>query len=244
MMNAQKTLIVATEASPGGSSHAFLVFRKRVGVAYSSSDVANLAFEYHQILAGGSTAWEYGAGSSDASGNITIASVTTPTGPGSLPPASDTINVSPVGLVTLTNDASFHGFMTPDKKAIFGVQTRAGSIPSAAFSTLLVTGQTFTQADLTGVYEFHALTSGTNLAASSWVYGRVSIGNTGTVTSRYALSPAGASLPAIGPLTLAGDGTVTSSTNATYHGRMSWGKDVYVRTQTASGANSLSLAVK
>ena len=247
MLSAQKTLLVGTMTFPGTpSSYGLFVLRKRVnGVTFSSADVANLALDFHQILSGGGTVWEYGLGSTNTAGALTIASVMTPTGPGTPPSAGyDTLQISPAGLVTMTTDTTFHGVMTADKKAVFGVGTRSGTIPSPYFTTLLLTGQSFAQADLSAVWEFHLLTSGANLAASNWFYGRVNIGSTGTVTSRYGLAPSGATLPAIGPLNLASDGTITSSGNTTYHGRMSWGKDFYVRTQTTSGASSLSLAVK
>jgi pimeloyl-ACP methyl ester carboxylesterase len=247
MLSAQKTLLVGTMTFPGTpSSYGLFVLRKRVnGVTFSSADVANLAFDFHQILSGGGTVWEYGLGSTNASGALTIASVMTPAGPGTPPAAgSGTLQISPAGLVSLTADTTFHGVMTADKKAVFGVGTRSGTIPSPYFTTLLLTGQSFAQADLNAVWEFHLLTSGANLAASNWFYGRLSIVSPGTVTTRYGLAPSGATLPAIGPLSLAPDGTITSSGNATYHGRMSWGKDFYVRTQTTSGASSLSLVVK
>jgi triacylglycerol lipase len=247
-LNAQKNLVIGnlTDGAGGTTSYGLFVLRKRTaGVTYAAADVASLAFTFHQIQTGGGSTWEYGVGSTDALGNLTIGSITSPTGPGTPPPAgSDALQISPDGLVTMVTDTTFHGVMTSDKKAIFGVRTQSGPTPVHVFMVSLSTGQTFVQTDLAGTYEFHGVTSGASAASANWLYGRVAIDNAGTAVFRYAKAPSGPFLPANQSLTLGANGTVTAPFNATYSGRMAWGKDFYVRTQTSSGANSLSIVVK
>lgn len=196
-----------------------------------------------RVAGGGSTTWEYGSGATDGTGALTISSLISSGGAVTPPPAGfDTFQVDASGRVGAANNTTFHGVMTPDKKAIFAVHTEGGAYLLTVF---LLTGQTYVEADVAGTYEVHSLMTGATAASSSWGYGRFAATAAGATTFRYWAAPIGVvSLPNLGTLTLATDGTLTASSNATFHGQLSWNKDHYVRVQTAGGVNSLVFGVK
>jgi hypothetical protein len=213
------------------------------GVSFSAADVANLAFTYQAINVGADVDWERGAGTTDGSGAVTISSheASSPAGP-LPPPAFDTFQIDGNGLVSMAQDATVHGFMTADKKAIFVVTGEAGPSPVYTFRVAIVSGQSFVQGDLAGVYGWHMLTSGATVAQSSWGHGELTIDAAGNATFQSAVSPGGSTTPAGFTLQISSSGAVSRADVPSYAGQMAYGKDFYVRTQ--SSPNSLSLLAR
>jgi len=143
----------------------------------------------------------------------------------------DTMSVSSAGIATLANDTSFYGLMTDDKKVIFTID---GGINSGDYSLIVitVTGQTYTQADYAGTYNFFAIRN--NVPNPGWSYGVSSIDAAGNGTYLSYTDSAGGATP--GPFTrlLLPSGVVTDPADATAHGQMSYNKDLAVRTNTSA----------
>jgi hypothetical protein len=245
-MNAAKELIIATATTQGTTTaYGLQVFRKRLpGVNYSGADVANLAFAFQSLQTGGTTAWGRGAGTTDGAGAMTLSSLSSPAGEGTLPaPGFDTMSIDADGLVTQAVDTSFHGFMTADKAVIFGVKTITTG--QYALSVRLVTGGSFSQADLAGAWRFRMLASGTTSSSSSWLRATSTIDATGAVTYAGAANPMGAVGIAAHTLALGADGSITNPGAASYLGQLALGGDLFVRTTTASDPTSvMSISVR
>ncbi len=242
-MTSGKDLIFATASLTNTGTGALAgfslqVFRKRVpGVAWSTIDVASFPFVYQALHSGANANWERGAGTTSASGAVTLIDVTTPAGHQTPPaPGFVTVQVDANGLVSLAEDPSFHGFMTADKKAIFGVLTAVAGPPAEyEIMALLGTGASFAQADLAGTWSFNALTSGLSVAGSTWVRGTLQIDAAGAVTFPSATTPGGTTTVAGFDLALASSGALSRPTLASYLGQVAFHKDFFVRTQTLNG---------
>jgi len=209
------------------------IARKRTGTAFSNADLASIPFAYHSLTTGSDNSWEYGAGTTNALGQLTVTSTTRPPGyTVSLPPPNfDNLSVSPAGIVTLVNDTSFYGLMTDDKKAIFTIMGDQ-TLGDYGFMVIMVTGQTFTQADYAGTLSFVALrNSATN---PTWTYGVGSIDAAGNGTY---LSYVGPPSPPTYIRHLSATGVITDPTDSTFHGQMSYNKNITTRTSTSATGN-------
>ena len=231
-MSPNKQLVIGKRGSAGSSSAALRVYRKRTGTAFSNTDLVNIPFAFHQLNSGLDNSWFYGVGSTNGSRQLTVTSGVGPGGPDTPPPPNfDTMSVSSAGIATLANDTSFYGLMTDDKKVIFTID---GGINSGDYSLIVitVTGQTYTQADYAGTYNFFAIRN--NVPNPGWSYGVSSIDAAGNGTYLSYTDSAGGATP--GPFTrlLLPSGVVTDPADATAHGQMSYNKDLAVRTNTSA----------
>jgi hypothetical protein len=244
-MSSGKVLIVGTQTFGGGKSFEYTVMRKRIaGVTYSNSDVANLRFSFHSLLAGDSNVWQYGEGSTNGSGQITLVSNNDPSGPVTLPPPNyEILLINRNGIVTGAINKTLHGMMTSDKKIIFGIQTISLTHVKYEFFVSLASGQTFTQPDLAGSYDFHVLVNG---VLPGWILGTFDVDANGTQTyASYRNSLGNTTLPASDVLSVDPSGTITSSTEASFNGQMSFYKDLFVRTknQKINGVKNYSIGI-
>lgn len=242
-MDASRELIIASATS--GAGYTIQVFRKRVaGVTWSSADVADLDFAFHELHSGAQAIRERGAGFAVA-GEMTISSTATSSGgtPTLQVGAYDTMSVDADGLVTQATDVTFHGFMTADKAVVFGVRTAAPG--EYALTVRVATGGSFTQGDLTGTWLLRTLTSGPTQATSTWLRSVASVDGAGGFTFSSSANPAGA-VSIIGQtVAVQPDGSLTCTDQASYSGRMALGKALYVRTSTAaSSQGSMSILVR
>jgi hypothetical protein len=235
-MSADKNLIVDT-GTENSNSFGLDVLRKRApGVIYSSADVANLQFAYNLLKGGSSNNWQYGTGATNASGQATGTPVNSSSGQVDPPGNIGTIQLDSSGNVTLAENSTFHGIMTPDKKVIFAVDTESapGVSPAKyAFIAILVTGQTFTTADLAGAGNFH------NIWDTGWNRGTFVIDTAGNQTYLSNLNSAGnAVIPANDVVSITASGALTKSSNASYHGQLSFNKNMNVHTDTDANGHS------
>ena len=234
-MSSGKNLIVGT--STQGTSFALHIFVKRVpGVTFSSADLASKPFKYQRIYSGASLAWEKATGSTNASGQITLTSKEDSSGPLGLPaPNYTSISVDSTGIVTIFDEPTFSGVMSPDKKIIVGTSMDAAG--KYSLRVLQMRGQTYTQADLAGVnvaYAFHSD------SVSSWAHGTWSTNDTGLVTVLDILNSDGSTgLPS--PFTHAIDleGNINVS-----EGLLSYGKDLAVFVGDYLDGSSMAIKVQ
>lgn len=208
------------------------IARKRTGTVFSNADLASIPFAYHSLATGSDNHWEYGAGNTNALGQLTITSTTLPPGYSvSLPPPNyDTFSVNPAGIVTLANDTSYYGLMTDDKKVIFTIMGDQIS-GDYGFMVTMMTGQTYTQADYAGAFSFVALR---NSLSPTWTYGVGAIDAAGNGTY---LSYVGPPSPLTYTRHLSATGVITDPTDSTFHGQMSYNKNITTRTNTSAAGN-------
>ena len=248
-----RRLAVATDNGEAMGEYSLLVLRKRdATITFGDGDVRGKSFVFHQLYAGPDNVWEYGYGSIDTSGNVSIDNVTRPSAlppgyalaPGYPQPNVDTIAVNSAGIVT-NADNTFYGVLTSDKSTVFSLITEPyNPNPRDRLIVIQFLGQTYTQADREGTWRWHLL-YGSN--APGWVKGSWTIGATGAVTydSTTFLTDTGWTVPPAEPevLTIAPNGIMTNSSTPTYHGMMSAGKDLTVRTKTSGTAPAVRYSI-
>jgi hypothetical protein len=242
-MSADKKLIFATE-SLSATTKRLIVYRKRVpGVAYGNADFANIQFTHHELRSGTDNIWSHGTGSTDGSGNVSVGASYGPTGLEISPPESnvDTFQVDSTGIVTSTKAGStWHGIMTPDKKVIFATLTSGDSPNVYKFQVIMVTGQTYAQADYAGIgMPFHLL------RRNAWARGTTTVDSSGAGTYLTWADSVGGSAPGNFIRVLSPTGAITDPADSNARGQMSFGKDIIVRTSTnASGNHGIVLGQK
>lgn len=236
-MASNKHLIIAT-LNLGSTDKGIRVLRKRTGTTFSNADLVNISFVSHSLFSGTNNTWEWDVGTTDSSRNITLSSFTDPSGTGGPISNIGVISVNSDGIVTFSSDPSFYGFMTDDKKVFFSVNTADVGIYSFMVSQL--TGQTYTQSDLAGTYNFNSIRN----SPPSWSYGTYSVNATGTLTYLTYTDSAGGATPANSSRVLSASGVVTDPADVTYHGQLSYNKDISVRTNTSAGRYGLAIGFK
>jgi len=207
------------------------------GTAFSSADLANKTFTYHQLLSGADNTWERGAGTTNALSAVTLTSIVTPSGD-QTPDEAGTLSVNSAGIVTGTGDSTMYGLMTDDKKVIFVIQTR--DIGVYGFMVITITGQTYVQSDLVGVANFIAVR---NTLSPSWAYGTFSVDVSGNATYLSYVDKAGNPTSPNFSRVLSSSGVMTDPADATCHGQLSYNKDIG-GTNTSAGRYGLVISFK
>jgi len=107
----------------------------------------------------------------------------------------------------------------------------------------MITGQTYTQADYAGTWNFASIRN--TVPIPGWGYGVTSIDAAGTGTYLSYTDRAGGPTPANYTRILSATGVITDPANDTYNGQLSYNKDISVNTNTnASGRDGLSIGFK
>lgn len=238
-MSSNKLLVIGKKGGTPGTSAGLMVFRKRTGTVFSNADLASKTFRFHGLRTGTDNAWSWGAGTSDGSNAVTITEEWTPFG--SQPPGSGgTWSVSSAGIVTISNEPEWYGLMTDDKKVIFVINGSGGNY---GLIVVTISGQSYTQSDLAGTANFVAIRN--SVPSPSWGYGTYSIDATGNATYLTYADSVGGATPADFSRVLSASGIVTDPADATYHGQLSYNKDLLVRTNTnAFGRYGLAIGFK
>jgi hypothetical protein len=242
-MSSNKLLVIGPE-TPGSTSASLKVCRKRTGTAFDNTDLANKTFTNHWLDTGISATdntWGYASGTIDGSGLITITSRVWPSGPESPPyPSAGTVSVSLEGIITIPGEPTFYGLMTDDKKVVFYI---AGDTIPYEFGVLIITGQTYTQSDLAGTFNFSTIRN--TVPNPYWGYGVTVVDAVGNGTYLSFTDILGSPTPANYTRVLSSTGVLTDPADATYHGQLSYNKDINVRTNTsASGRYGLTIGFK
>jgi hypothetical protein len=144
------------------------------------------------------------------------------------------------GVVT-DNTGTMHGMMSADKTTAFAVITNNFNPPRYQLMVFNILGAACTQADLGGNWWWHSL----NYLA--WARGNLFIDPaTGGIThdNNTTMSSLGPFTDTfLGPILVDFTGQLTTPVEPlTFHGQLSAGKDLYVRTRT-SGPNSYNLVI-
>ena len=269
-VNQNKDTLVAS-AGTGSASRMLVILQKQVaGVTFSSSDIKGtgktvagpLSFVYHQLSSGPKQEWEYASGQVGQDQTATYLTLTAPTAR-QLPAAggkatswtiaSDgTVTETPIpGALPQPAALLSHGVMSADKMTIVGTMTDANGAflirvlqmihpPSTA-----VTASSYLLADLAGSYSLHTLVSSPD---PLWAYGTLSVAATGEVTFPFYLdSKAGTTAPAAFSLALDQQGALTNAADPSYHGKLSYFRDLNMMVSTrtdAAGGSALDIALR
>ena len=235
-MSTSKNLIAGTSTLPGGTTFAMYVFVKRApGVTFAGTDLANTTIGYHKLYSGGSHYWERGNGSINGSGQLVVNSMTNPDGTfGPFPATGITID-STTGIVSIADQPTFSGVMTPDKKLIVGASTDSAGV--FELSILQMRGQSYSQADLAGDYYAFSFVSATT---SKWARAIWTTDGSGNVTTGTIQNSDGTtSAPVAFTNILNAQGVVAEN-----GGMLSFGKDLLVSNEAVSGGSVFEIKVQ
>ena len=232
-MSSGKSLIVG--ASTIGTSYDIHIFVKRVsGVTFSSADLASKTFKYQRIYSGSSLFCELATGSTNASGQLSLSSLEDSSGTMTLPGSNyTTISVDGTGIVTIVNESTFSGVMSPDKKIIVGTSTDAAG--KFSLRVIQMTGQTYSQADLAGAYYAYSHHSD---SVSSWA--RANWDTSGTTVSVTNIVNSDGSPASSFDFTQA----IDAQGNVGTDGMLSYGKDLFVSVGDYLDGSSMTIKVQ
>lgn len=247
-----KRFVVVTDSDFFLNTWSLIVARKRdASITFSDGDIRGKSFTYHEIYGGPENVWTYGFGAIDSLGRVTLDNAVEPSGvlPGYPLVNFTTLTVDSAGIVTNPPDNDFYGWLTHDKNTIFAIIDDPAGHSLYQFIAIQFLGHTYVQADLAGTWRWNTF-YGWN--TPDWLKGAWTIDATGAATydaTNY-LSSFGSTVPPTTPevLTLAANGIITNSVSSTYHGMLSAGGDLYVRTKTTGTVSiprySIAIAVK
>jgi hypothetical protein len=140
-MTSNNNFIAGTQGNIGSSRPQLLILQKVVsGTTYASADLYNTSFVWHRLRVG-IPYWDYGAGTIDNTGLATPTSETTWFGPAT-PGSWGTLAVDGNGVVTMSGNTYWSGFLSADKKTIVAVEVfiSMGGV-SYALNIIQITGR-------------------------------------------------------------------------------------------------------
>jgi hypothetical protein len=266
LLSTNKTLLAATTSLKSGAP-LLLVLQKRVqGVTYSDADIAGtgstppgtgpLPLAYQQISVGSKEEWEYAVGQAGKDRGIKYSVFLSPSGAIKPGDKASLLSITPDGIVTETATGVLpaptvvlpYATMSSDKTLIVGTATdTSGGIPRYVLRIMQITQLPgipliqYLQSDLAGDYGIHGI-----VTVPMWTYGALSMNASGlSVFSSFTDSSGGSTLPADETFAVSGNGVLSSGSDATVHGTLSYFKDLVVTTRTEStGKSFLSILLK
>jgi hypothetical protein len=266
ILSTGKTLLAAT-SSLASAAPLLLVLQKRVpGVTFSDADIAGtgstppgtgpLPLAYQQISVGSKEEWEYAVGQAGKDRQIKYSVFLSPSGATQPGDKASILTITPDGIVTETATGVLpapsvvlpYATMSSDKTLIVGTATdTSGGSPRYVLRIVQITQLPgiprieYLQSDLAGDYELHRL-----VTAPMWAYGTLSMNASGlSAFSSYTDGSGSSILPTDETFTISGNGALSSASDATVHGTLSYFKDLVVMTRTeSSGKSSLSILLK
>jgi hypothetical protein len=249
-MTSNKNFVVGTgtNGTTPNFSYQLAIAQKEVsGTSYTNADVQSKSFVYHQLSVGTNNRWEYGAGTTNATGAINISSATKPSGTDTPGDVGATISVDGNGVVTMsgTGMATYQGFLSDDKKTIVGTTTDSGT--NYQLMIIQITGKTYTAGPLpAGTSAVHMLAVGAPIAPF-WVHLTATVASGGVITlSDWVASNSGVTAPGTtNHGSIDASGKLTIAEIPTYHGQVSDDSKFIVATQTLdTGVYALSVMTK
>jgi hypothetical protein len=243
-MTLNKNFAAGTETNGENPNYGYemTIIQKVVsGTTYSASEVQNKSLVYHQLRAGHEDTWIRGAGNIDSAGLLSLSEIDALGKNDPLASTGMTLSLDADGIVTLSGEPSFQGFLSDDKKTV--VATHGTADKGHHLMVIQITGRTYTAGTFpAGTSVAHTLGCG---AAAFWIHYTNTIDGNGVMTfSDWVASNPAITAPA---MTYTGyidaSGTVTIDGNPTYHGQVSHDRTFTVGTQTGGIGNVYMLNV-
>jgi hypothetical protein len=230
-MASNKTFIAGTQHDVGTTHPALIIFQKKVdGTVYANTDLKGKSFFFHQFNVGASEKWKYGKGSTDSSRAINISSETDPSGTDKPGDVGATISVDSDGFVTMSDNTTWKGFLSADKKTIVGTVTEGTEYHMMIIQ--ITDGQSTSSTSLiAGISYGHMLATGAD-PAPFWVH--QTIGITGGVISYLSWVSSNSAVTApTATQTISIDSSRTVTVNGSdFNGQLSYDGKFMVCTET------------
>jgi PKD repeat protein len=240
VMSSDKNFFVLTDTWDTGD-YAMLIFIKGGG-SFSQSDLTGTWYG-HNLTSGLYDGWEHDTVTIDSQGQVSVDYVSSDGETGTAPNTA-TVSITGSGILSVTEDPSMHGVMSPDKNIIVFTDTsdEEGGGKSYDLTVLVKGGGSFSLTDLTGTWLGHSLVSGGNW--QGWTRSTIKIDGTGSAAAQVIDSD---NNPDSGTYTLSitGSGIISATESNSFHGVMSPDKNIAVFTETVdSGEYNLMILTK
>ncbi|MGA2782503.1 MAG: hypothetical protein ABSF13_11395 [Smithella sp.] len=232
-MASNKTFIAGKQYNVGTTHPALIIFQKKLdGTVYANTDLWSKSFVFHQLNVGLSNKWQYGAGSTSSTGAINISSQTDPYPSGTTTPGDvgATISVDSSGVVSMSDNTTWKGFLSADKRTIVGTVTEGTEYHMRIIQ--IIDGQSSNYMRIVGASPGYMLaTTGTTDPAPFWAYQLIGI--TGGVMSSldWVCSNSAVTPPGTKTISVSSSGAVTS-TDSDFNGQLSYDAKFMVATET------------
>jgi len=267
VMATDRDMVTGT-ASPDAGSQMLAVLQRRVpGTTFSNAgDLAGFGntaggarrFAYTQLSSGSLQEWEFAQGQAGQDRGVQyptsglFVTSSNPVRPGA---KATTLSIDANGIVTEARGTAIPqpdvvipaGVMSDDKSVIVATATgTSGKFVLRIYQMInIVPNDTnsFALTDLAGTYTINSLRVG---ASSSWAAGLMSVDPIGAaVFSAFIDSNGDTTSPGTIQLGIGTDGILTNAADTTFHGKLSYFKDMVMFTRTEpSGLYSLSIGLK
>lgn len=252
-MTSNNNLIAGTAT---GSSMLFVGQRKVAGVSYSNADLRNKSLVWHGLYLeyDGSHKWVYGTGSTDANGLYTGLTEVNALDGSVSPGSGATFSVNSEGVVTISGDTYWKGFLSADKKTVVatGTTDHGGGNLTHSMMILQITGKAYSAGPLpAATWNAHGLVVGEGSSAPLWIRYLATVNSSGTISlGSVESNQSGISFVIQNSYpggTLSGSGLVTfDGDTSNFHGQLSDDETFMVATQTpytegSDGYHSLTI---
>ncbi|MBW2631957.1 MAG: hypothetical protein JRC90_09420 [Deltaproteobacteria bacterium] len=247
ILNSDKDFIVVTSGYPGTDNPGLGIFVKRTGATFATADFeGDWIGHFISSSATGWEGWKRIDMTANNSGVFTLGYMENSDEYSETTGEEATFSISSDGIVTLSEEESLEGIMSPDKNIIV-LTDEYSSLDNPELALLVKrTGATFATADLEGDWKIHAIYSSDNAADwEGWERGDAAIDGSGNLTFNGTDSGE-QTLEGTATLSIGSNGIITSAGEDSFKGIMSPDKTVIVFTSGGSGGDDprLTIAVK
>ena len=230
-MASNKTFIAGTQHDVGTTHPALIIFQKKVdGTVYANTDLKSKSFVFHQLNVGASEKWKYGKGSIDSSRAINISSETDPSGTDKPGDVGATISVDSDGFVTMSDNTTWKGFLSADKRMIVGTVTEGTEYHMMIIQIIDV--HSSHTSHISGVWYGHMLATGAADPAPFWVHQTISIDGGKMYTLSWVSSNSTVTAPTKPPFISIGSSRTATVTGSDFNGQLSYDGKFIVGTET------------
>jgi hypothetical protein len=228
-----KSFIAGTQHSIGTSHPGLLIAQKKVtGTVYANANIWSKNFVFHQLNVGSSNKWQYGAGSTSSTGAVSISSETDPLSgtSTSIDTGGEIISVDSSGIVSMSDNYTWKGFLSADKRTIVGTVTEGTEYHMMIIQ--IIDGQSSSYMQTVGALPDYMLATGAD-PAPFWAYQVIGISGGVMSSLDWACSNSAVTPPGTKTISVSSSGTVTS-TNSDFNGQLSYDAKFMVGTETFS----------
>jgi uncharacterized protein YjbI with pentapeptide repeats len=240
-MASNKTFIAGTQYDAGTPHPALIIFQKKLdGTVYANTDLKSKSFVFHQLNVGSSNnKWKYGAGSTSSTGAMNISSETDPSGTDTPVDVGVTISVDSSGVVSMSDNMTWKGFLSADKRTIVGTVTEGTEYHMMIIQ--IIDGQSGSYMRIVGISNGHILATGVADPAPFWAHQFVGISGGVMSSLDWVCSNSAVTIPGSRTISISSSGAVTL-TGSDFNGQLSYDDKFMVGTETfATGVVALDV---
>lgn len=210
-------------------------------VNYAPKDLYG-TWQHHSLVVGGELHGEWIRGTQINNSSTVTMNLVFPSGTYTDSQSSSNFLLSRQGVVTSREDGAMHSYFQSDKQLLAGT-TRSDNGHTLVIQQKMVSGVTYSKADLQGEWQLYMLEAGGE--HENWTYATLSINEQGHFTSSDEATSADYDPEISGHLFIAANGIVTLGDEELFHGFMSANKTLMVLNMTSqSGGSCLGIAQK